>query len=48
MNIKQRVCQFSCLGQHLHVKKAFIFSEERPSNASMSTELELEVVVDGL
>lgn len=48
VNIKQRVCHFSCLRQHLHVEKAFIFSEERPSNASMSTELELEVVVDGL
>lgn len=29
-------------------RKLFFFPEERPSNASMPTELELEVVIDGL
>lgn len=48
VTIKQRVCQSSFLGQHLHVEKAFVFPGERPSNASKSTELELEVVIDGL
>lgn len=31
--------------QHLHVEKAFIFPEKHPSNASMSTELELRLLM---
>lgn len=32
VNIQQRMCQSSLLGQHLNAEKAFIFPEEHPSN----------------